>query len=110
MNNMTVGSIRTTVNPPLASGIFEALLEKAEREREEARAWSARWKNAAKDWRQLFRDFWRRKHVLAQELDQARAALQEIRDLVQRPAAWDTPNNVSGSLVAIDDICEEAAK
>ena len=38
MNNMTVGSIRTTVNPPLASGIFEALLEKAERERDEARA------------------------------------------------------------------------
>ena len=37
MNNMTVGSIRTTVNPPLASGIFEALLEKAERERDEAR-------------------------------------------------------------------------
>lgn len=36
MNNMTVGSIRTTVNPPLASGIFEALLEKAERERDEA--------------------------------------------------------------------------
>ena len=28
---MTVGSIRTTVNPP--SGIYEALLEKAERER-----------------------------------------------------------------------------
>lgn len=35
MNNMTVGSIRTTVNPPLASGIFEALLEKAQRENEE---------------------------------------------------------------------------
>ena len=34
MNNMTVGSIRTTVNPPLASGIYEALLEKAERERD----------------------------------------------------------------------------
>jgi hypothetical protein len=32
---MTVGSIRTTVNPPLASGIYEALLEKAERENEE---------------------------------------------------------------------------
>ena len=35
---MTVGSIRTTVNPPLASGIYEALMEKAERERDEARA------------------------------------------------------------------------
>jgi hypothetical protein len=32
---MTVGSIRTTVNPPLASGIYEALLEKAQRENEE---------------------------------------------------------------------------
>lgn len=30
---MTVGCIRTTVNPP--SGIYEALLEKAERENEE---------------------------------------------------------------------------
>ena len=37
MNNMIVGSIRTTVNPPLTSGIYEALLEKAERERDEAR-------------------------------------------------------------------------
>jgi hypothetical protein len=33
MNHMTVGSIRTTVNP--SSGIYEALLEKAERENEE---------------------------------------------------------------------------
>ena len=32
---MTVGSIRTTAMPP--SGIYEALLEKAERERDEAR-------------------------------------------------------------------------
>ena len=31
MSEMTVGSIRTTVNP--SSGIHEALLEKAERER-----------------------------------------------------------------------------
>jgi len=29
---------------------------------------------------------------------------------VQRAAAWDNPNNVSGSLVAIEDICDEAAK
>ena len=35
MSAMTVGSIRTTVTPPLTSGIFEALLEKAERENEE---------------------------------------------------------------------------
>jgi hypothetical protein len=32
---MTVGSIQTTVTPPLTSGIYEALLEKAERENEE---------------------------------------------------------------------------
>jgi hypothetical protein len=31
---MIVGSIRTTANPPLTSGIYEALLEKAERERD----------------------------------------------------------------------------
>jgi len=31
---MTVGSIRTTANPP-QSGIYEALLEKAQRENEE---------------------------------------------------------------------------
>ena len=42
MNNMTVGSIQTTVTPPLTSGIYEALLEKAERERDEARE-LARW-------------------------------------------------------------------
>lgn len=31
---MTVGCIRTTVNPPLSGGIYEALLEKTERERD----------------------------------------------------------------------------
>ncbi len=36
MSAMTVGSIQTTANPPLTSGIYEALLEKAERERDEA--------------------------------------------------------------------------
>ena len=36
MSEMTVGCIRTTVTPPLASGIYGALLEKAERERDEA--------------------------------------------------------------------------
>ena len=33
MSEMTVGCIRTTVTPPLAGGIYEALLEKSERER-----------------------------------------------------------------------------
>jgi hypothetical protein len=36
MSEMTVGCIRTTVTPPLAGGIYEALLEKSERERNEA--------------------------------------------------------------------------
>ena len=36
MSTMVVGSIQTTANPPLTSGIYEALLEKAERERDEA--------------------------------------------------------------------------
>jgi hypothetical protein len=43
---MTVGSIRTTVNP--SSGIYEALLEKAERERDEAREALSEWEDAAK--------------------------------------------------------------
>ena len=34
MSTMVVGSIRTTANPPLTSGIYEALLEKSERERD----------------------------------------------------------------------------
>ena len=33
-NHMTGGSIQTTVTPPLSSGIYEALLEKAERDRD----------------------------------------------------------------------------
>jgi hypothetical protein len=40
---MTVGSIQTTVNPPLTNGIYEALLEKAERERDEARKEKEKW-------------------------------------------------------------------
>jgi hypothetical protein len=35
MSDMTVGCIRTTVTPPIAGGIYEALLEKAQRENEE---------------------------------------------------------------------------
>jgi hypothetical protein len=44
---VTVGCIRTTVTPPLASGIYEALLEKAERERNEAIQERERWKMQA---------------------------------------------------------------
>jgi len=65
-----------------------------ERERDEAREAAERY----------------RRKTLSQdaEIAEARAALREIRNLIQRPAAWGNPNNVSGSLVAIDDICEEA--
>jgi vacuolar-type H+-ATPase subunit E/Vma4 len=49
MNNMIVGSIRTTVTPPLASGIYEALLEKAERERDEAIQERERWRMQAEE-------------------------------------------------------------
>jgi hypothetical protein len=45
---MTVGCIRTTVTPPIAGGIYEALLEKAERERDEAREALSEWEDAAK--------------------------------------------------------------
>jgi len=47
---------------------------------------------------------------LEYERNEAREALREIAELVQRDGAWDTPNDISGSLVTIDDICEEAAK
>ena len=43
MSTMVVGSIRTTVSPPLTNGIYEALLEKAERERDEARKEKEKW-------------------------------------------------------------------
>ena len=36
MSEMTVGCIRTTATPPLSGGIYEALLEKTERERDDA--------------------------------------------------------------------------
>ena len=44
---MTVGCIHTTVIPQ-QSGIYEALLEKAERERDEAREALSEWEDAAK--------------------------------------------------------------
>ena len=43
MSEMTVGCIRTTVIPQ-QSGIYEALLEKAERERDEAREKAERYR------------------------------------------------------------------
>lgn len=53
--------------------------------------------------------------VITKERDEAREALREIHELLQRDAAWDTPNNVSRSLVMIEHICDwalqkEAAK
>lgn len=48
-SQITVGSIRTTMNPPLTSGIYEALLEKAERERDKAVQERERWKMQAEE-------------------------------------------------------------
>ena len=42
MSDMTVGCVRTNVNP--TQGIYEALLEKAERERDEAREKAERYR------------------------------------------------------------------
>ena len=55
-------------------------MARMERERDEARAWSARWKSAAKDWRRFLCDFWMRKRVLAQERDEARRLLAAAKE------------------------------
>ena len=76
MNNMTVGSIRTTVNPPLTSGIYEALLEKAERERDEA------WKEN-KEQARLLGMGGEREARLITERDHYKQAIEEISATIQ---------------------------
>jgi hypothetical protein len=90
-------------------------------ERDEARAWSARWKNAARDWRRFAQDFWRRKRVLAQErnhwksesLEQAKLLAmsadreEKLRDALKYVAGLDTsqdasPQQCSAVLVAME--------
>jgi hypothetical protein len=69
MSDMTVGCIRTTVTPPIAGGIYEALLEKAQRENEE----QAR----------LLGKGGEREARLATERDHYKQALEEIATTIQ---------------------------
>lgn len=98
MNNMIVGSIRTTVTPPLASGIYEALLEKAERERDEAREAAAKWESSSDAMEragaeQARRADENREWAVSAELkrDEAREALREIQ-----AAVWKTSGELRG--------------
>ena len=91
MNNMTVGSIRTTVNPPLTSGIYEALLEKAERERDEARKSELAAISERERWRMQAEEKWGMRRELEELLgvkdtqcdEQFAKGLAVLRDLVQ---------------------------
>jgi len=71
---MTVGCIRTTANPP--SGIYEALLEKAERERDEAR------KESEEQARLLGKGSEREARLIT-ERDHYKSALEEISTTIQ---------------------------
>ena len=76
MSEMTVGCIRTTVTPPLASGIYGALLEKAERERDEAR-------KESEEQARLLGMGGEREARLATERDHYKQALEEIATTIQ---------------------------
>ena len=76
MSEMTVGCIRTTVTPPLASGIYEALMEKAERERDEAR-------KESEEQARLLGKGGEREARLATERDHYKQALEEIATTIQ---------------------------
>ena len=75
MSEMTVGCIHTTVTPQ-QSGIYEALLEKTERERDEARA-------TLKVVEQSHHSALYREGELKRERDHYRQALEEISTTVQ---------------------------
>ena len=100
MSEMTVGSIRTTVNPPLASGIYEALLEKSERELEEIRKERDDWKRMYEeaDWKTVEAETYKKELMetrkernkwglygekMQQERDHYKQALEEISSSVQ---------------------------
>lgn len=72
---MTVGSIRTTVNP--SSGIYEALLEKTERERDEAREQN-------EEQARLLAMSADREEKLRMELQQARDCFSAAMELAER--------------------------
>ena len=91
MNNMIVGSIRTTVNPPLTSGIYEALLEKAERERDEARKSELAAISERERWRMQAEEKWGMRRELEELLGvkdtqsdkQFAKGLAALRNLIQ---------------------------
>jgi len=107
-NEMTVGCIRTTVIPQ-QSGIYEALLEKAERERNEAIQERERWKMQAEQKWGMRRELEELLGVkdtesaeqfakglaslrdLIKERDEAREALREIE-----AAVWKTSGELRG--------------
>ena len=88
MNNensqMTVGCIRTTTHPPLASGIYEALMEQAQRERDEAIQERERWKMQAEQKWGMRRELEELLGVKDTQCDEQFAkGLAALRDLIQ---------------------------
>lgn len=85
------------------------------RERDEALAALREARNDSDEWQSLHAALFAEAETLRQERDEAREALREICALVQRFGAWENHNDISGSCVAIEDICDgvlqkEAAK
>ena len=106
-NEMTVGCIRTTVIPQ-QSGIYEALLEKAERERNEAIQERERWKMQAEQKWGMRRELEELLGVKDTEsAEQFAKGLASLRDLIKerdearealriRLAGWKTSGELRG--------------
>lgn len=75
-NDMVVGSIRSNVTPPITGGICEALLEKAERERDQ-------WKEESLEQARLLGISGSREARLITERDHYKQALEEISTTIQ---------------------------
>lgn len=91
---MTVGYIRTTTPPPLTSGIYEALMEKAERERDEAREAFAIATSNCVDAQQRLREMQDQRDFaisemdrLKRERDEARADCERLNQLLRNETA-----------------------
>jgi len=88
---MTIGSIRTTMAPPPVSGIYEALLEKAERERDEARKSELSAISERERWRMQAEEKWAMRRELEELLgvkdteheEQFAKGVAALRDLVK---------------------------
>lgn len=84
MNNensqTTVGYIRTTTPPPLTSGIYEALMEKAERERDEAREAFAIATSNCVDAQQRLREMQDQRDFAISEMDRLKRERDEVRE------------------------------